>query len=130
METINEMTFSQLRNKELVNSIDGKRLGRINDLVFDAVSGKIKGIIAPYTKKSWCNKGQDIFIPWKCILKMGEDVILVDLNCQNKPPEHEKCDRNTQCDCVVVQNCVDGKPNCDMKCEKCMLFDCVHRWKG
>ena len=130
MTNNSEMTFSQLRSKELVSAIDGKRLGRVCDLVFDPASGKIKGIIAPYSKKNWCGKGQDIFIPWKCIVKMGEDVVLVDLNCYGKDDGGKKPEKAPPCDCVICPPPTDGRPDCDMKCEKCMLFDCVHRWKG
>ncbi len=139
MNTGNDMTFTELRSKDLINSADGKRLGKACDIVFDSVTGKIRGIVAPYGKKSYFGKGQDIFIPFKCILKIGEDIVLVDVNCQQLksdppnclPPQKQECPPQS---CPVPSPqpnpCEREKPDCDMRCEKCMLFDCAHRWKN
>ena len=136
----NDLTFTELRSKDIINSTDGKRLGRAYDLVFDSVSGKIKGIVSPYGKKSYFGKSQDIFIPFSCIQKFGDDVILVDVDCNNlkndkNPPT---CSSNPPLPPAV--NCPSSpsnptpqcpqRPNCDMRCEKCMLFDCAYRWKN
>ena len=139
MESGNDLTFSELRSKDIINSTDGKKLGRACDLVFDTVTGKIKGIVAPYQKRTCFCKGQDIFIPFKCIQKFGEDIILVDINCNNlkteKPPCPPPCPP-PPCPpppCQKEENCSQvcpSKPNCDMRCEKCMLFDCAYRWKN
>ena len=130
----NDMTFSELRSKDLINSSDGKRLGKACDIVFDSVTGKIRGIVAPYGKKSYFGKGQDIFIPFKCILKIGEDVALVEVNCQqlkpespHVPPKIEECPPPKP-PCPPAP-CEPQRPDCDMRCEKCMLFDCAYRWK-
>ena len=60
---------------------DGKKLGRIIDIVFDLPTGRIKGFVVP------CNSGgfnlfkpvQQIFIPYNQICKIGTDTILVEL---------------------------------------------------
>ena len=143
MNTGNDMTFTDLRSKDLINSSDGKRLGKACDIVFDSVTGKIRGIVAPYGKKSYFGKGQDIFIPFKCILKIGEDIVLVDVNCQQLKHDHPPhcpppvCEEKPPCNSHQEQccepprpNCEPLKPNCDMRCEKCMLFDCAYRWKN
>ena len=130
----NDMTFSELRSKDLINSSDGKRLGKACDIVFDSITGKIRGIVAPYGKKSYFGKGQDIFIPFKCILKIGEDVVLVDVNCQQLKPESPHCPPKIE-ECPPPKPpsppapCEPQRPDCDMRCEKCMLFDCAYRWK-
>ena len=46
-----ELTFCELRAKEVVNASDGRKLGRITDLVFSADSGAVKGIVAPFTRR-------------------------------------------------------------------------------
>ncbi len=137
MNKDNDLTFTALRCKDIVNSTDGKRLGKAVDIVFDTSSGRVKGIVAPFSKKSWCGKGQDIFIPFKCILKFGEDIVLVDLNgIQKDPPPIPPRVPFTADGCVTGSDCISaspappvGKPDCDLKCEKCMLFDCAYRWK-
>lgn len=77
--------FCKLRQKEVVNCIDGKRLGFICDLVLEECDGKICSIIVPgQSKLSFFVKGErDFIIPWRNIRKIGEDVILVELdfNC-------------------------------------------------
>ncbi len=133
MNSGNDMTFSDLRSKDLINSCDGKRLGKACDIVFDTQTGKIRGIVAPYGKKSCFGKGQDIFIPFKCILKIGEDIVLVDINCQTlKNEEKRPClpPVSHQPETPQPHECEPQRPDCDQRCEKCMLFDCAYRWKN
>ena len=74
-----EITFEQLREKEIINISSGKKLGRIIDLAFELGSGKVKGIMVPGDRKLF-KKSEDIFIPIRQIHKIGDDVILVRLN--------------------------------------------------
>ncbi len=125
MET--ELSFCELRRREVINGSDGKRLGHILDLVFSSESGKVLGIILPYGKRGFFSKTQDLFVPWSCVQKIGEDVIIVEIsNLGSTAPT-----------CVPVQQLPppseSGKKNgrgCDGKCEKCMLFDCADRWNS
>ena len=81
MNNCAEYTFCDLREREVVNITDGKKLGRLNDIALNA-KGQTIGLIVPGAKNFFRNiAGNDnIFIPWQCILKIGDDVILVDLN--------------------------------------------------
>ena len=74
-----EVTFEQLREKEIISITTGKKLGRIVDLVFELSNGSIKGIMVPGDKKLF-KKTEDIFIPIRQIYRIGDDVILVKLN--------------------------------------------------
>ena len=87
-----EITFSCLRSKEIVNIYDGKRLGHINDLVFDKQSGRVLGLIVPEPKKMF-KKAEDIFIPLELLKKIGDDVILVRLEPTVSPPFRQKEER-------------------------------------
>ena len=73
--------YSKLRQKEVVNCIDGKRLGVICDLVIDAVTGTICALVVPGPSKfAIFSKGErDYVIPYKNIRKIGEDVIIVNV---------------------------------------------------
>lgn len=75
-----EITYCELREKEVINTVDGKKLGRTMDLVF-TYNGKILGLVVPGEKKSFRNmaSGENLFIPWKCIVKIGDDTVLVSL---------------------------------------------------
>ena len=83
---MNELTFCELREKEVVNVVDGKRFGRIIDLALSC-NGRVLGIIAPGDKsilKSFGGKDA-LFIPWQNIGKIGDDVILVNLSAAPFP---------------------------------------------
>ena len=59
-----------------------KKLGYIVDFVFDEKCGQIEAIIIPKTSK-FCNffcDGSEYIIPYKCICKIGPDVILVEMH--------------------------------------------------
>ena len=47
---MDEITFSELRAKTVVNVVDGKKLGHICDLTL-TVKGKLVGLILPANKK-------------------------------------------------------------------------------
>lgn len=81
-----ETTFCELKGKEVINVLDGKRLGRIVDLVLETCSGKILGLVVPAYNKGWnvFKNCDDIFIPFNNICKIGDDVILVEVFVKNK----------------------------------------------
>jgi YlmC/YmxH family sporulation protein len=78
------MRLSDLTGKEVINLGDGARLGFIDecDLVFDAHSGKVSALVLP--KHGWLstligdNRAETI--PWTTIRRIGDEVIIVDLN--------------------------------------------------
>lgn len=79
-----DITFCELRTKEVINIVDGKRLGNIVDIVFCAKTGRIKGFVVPAYSRGFnlFKCGEDIFIPYQNVCKIGDDVILVQL-CLN-----------------------------------------------
>ncbi|MBP3344825.1 MAG: YlmC/YmxH family sporulation protein [Clostridia bacterium] len=82
-----ETTFLELRCKEVVNVIDGRRLGHINDLVFDLGSARVLGFILPGEKTGWniFKSCEQLFVPYGCIVRIGEDTILIELPPQGVP---------------------------------------------
>ena len=71
-----EVSFLDLREREIINVYDGKKLGRIVDVVFNNTNGVVRGIIVPGNKKIF-HRADDIFIPLEKIKRIGNDVILV-----------------------------------------------------
>ena len=68
-----------MRQKEVINIENGRRLGFVCDIGFDLEEGKIQSLIVPDTgKASFFGKNQDIIIPWDSIKKIGNDIVLVD----------------------------------------------------
>lgn len=71
------MTFKQ---KEVINLLDGKRLGYVQDVEADFSTGKITAIIVPGNNKIFSmNNKNDFVIPWDKIVKIGDDIILVEV---------------------------------------------------
>ena len=77
-----EISFEELRDKEVVNIFNGKRLGRVVDIIIDLIEKKLKAIVVPGDKKLF-KKSEDILIPIKQIYRIGDDVILVGLNVKD-----------------------------------------------
>nr|WP_092067767.1 YlmC/YmxH family sporulation protein [Dendrosporobacter quercicolus]NSL46764.1 YlmC/YmxH family sporulation protein [Dendrosporobacter quercicolus DSM 1736]SDL63187.1 sporulation protein, YlmC/YmxH family [Dendrosporobacter quercicolus] len=78
------MRLSELTGKEVINIGDGGRLGIIDDcdLSFDAKSGRINSLMLP-NRSGFFNLFSDhktSAIPWPAIKRIGDEVIIVDLN--------------------------------------------------
>lgn len=82
-----ESSFLDLRCKEVINIVDGTRLGHIVDVVISLANGQISGIVVPGNKSilGFLKGGNDLFIPYSQICKIGEDTILVELFGVNTP---------------------------------------------
>lgn len=76
------LKISELQTKDVVNILDGKNLGTICDLDIDLQHGRVNAIVCPGAGKFFglLSNGQDIVIPWRNIVKIGSDVILVRLD--------------------------------------------------
>jgi len=85
-----EISFCELRQKEVINVCDGKRLGRIIDMVISLTSSKVLGIVVPGNRRIF-NTREDIFIPWRNIQKIGSDVLLVNLTISTQEITDKKC---------------------------------------
>ena len=46
-----DITFNELRCKDVVNTVDGKRLGKATDLVIDLKCAVVLGLVLPGEKK-------------------------------------------------------------------------------
>ncbi len=80
-----EISYNELRCKEVVNTRSGARLGRICDLIINSDSKCVLGVVVPGERRIF-HAREDIFIPWCKICKIGQDVILVDMaleSCTN-----------------------------------------------
>ena len=82
-----ESSFLELRCKEVVNVVDGRRLGHIVDIVFDLQTARILGLVVPGEKSFWnvFRNGSQLFIPFSCVCKIGDDTILVELHSSSQP---------------------------------------------
>ena len=80
------MSLSELRAKDVINTLDGKRLGKVMDIEFNAATGQVEAIVIPGEfKLADAIKGEKtgIVIGWCNICKIGENVILVQIDTEN-----------------------------------------------
>jgi len=70
----------ELRQKEVINTNDGIRYGFVSDLEMDTSEGKIVALIVPGPGRvlGVFGRDQEYRIPWEVIIKIGEDIVLVD----------------------------------------------------
>ena len=75
------MRLSDLQNKDVVNIVDGRKIGNIIDINI-SLEGKMEGLIVEKSKflVSMFSTKDEIEVKWEQIEKLGEDVILVRLN--------------------------------------------------
>jgi YlmC/YmxH family sporulation protein len=73
--------LSDLRTREVINVLDGKKLGSITDIDLDIEKGRVLALMLPGQVRGWSvfAKREEIVVPWEKIVRIGRDVILVEL---------------------------------------------------
>lgn len=73
--------ISELRMREVVNVVDGRRLGPIKDIDIDLEAGRIAALILPGQGRflGLFGKEDELVVPWDKIKKIGLDIILVEV---------------------------------------------------
>lgn len=80
-----EVIFSELKQKEVINIADGRHLGKVCDITFTFPEGKVGGFTVTGCKGFKITK-QELFLPLKCVVKIGTDAVLVNLGEEPPPP--------------------------------------------
>ena len=77
--------ISEFQMKDVISVSNGKKLGNVGDIDINLSTGKINAVIIGGAGKvlGFFGRDEDIVIPWKNILKIGEDVILVRYQTDN-----------------------------------------------
>lgn len=75
------MLFSELQEKDVVNVVTAKKLGRVWDLCIEQESGQIKAMIVVPKMNCFRFFAHDCeyHIPWSCVCRISEDIILVEV---------------------------------------------------
>ncbi len=84
------MSFSEIRRKDVVNICDGKKLGKPIDLVLNdsacaealVVPGRSGGLLGLLRQDR-----EGCIIPWGRVRRVGDDVILVEIDSRTDGPE-------------------------------------------
>lgn len=82
------MTFTELKQKDVVNVRDGRRLGKPIDLVLNETAC-VEALVVPLPGGFFNLLKQEkegCMVPWSRILRIGDDVILVEL-CEDDYPD-------------------------------------------
>ena len=79
------MTFLDLRQKEVINCKDCKRIGCVADVDFDPCTGQICALIVPAPVHIWScfGKNEKYCIRFCDVVRIGPDIVLVDLCLEN-----------------------------------------------
>ena len=93
-----DLSFSELKKREVININDGRSLGHPNDIVLSFPAGTMTGIVVPGKKVCFLlrpfKSSKDIYIARKNIQKIGSDVILVNVSSGIIPTDlnnNKKC---------------------------------------
>lgn len=74
------MNLSDLQNKEVIDISSGKRIGAIIDVII-STTGNISKLVLEDIKTSrklFSNNKEAVYLEWQQIIKIGDDIILVD----------------------------------------------------
>lgn len=82
-----EQTFSDIKRKDVINLVDGKNLGRVCDITFTFPENRVQGFTVTGCKGFRFSK-QEIFLPIKCVVKIGKDAVLVKFGKDAPEGEH------------------------------------------
>jgi YlmC/YmxH family sporulation protein len=76
------MKISEFQMKDVVNVSNGRKMGHISDLDINLTTGRVDAIIIQGNARvmGFFGRDNDILIPWRDIVKIGKDVILVRFN--------------------------------------------------
>ena len=69
-----------LRCKEVINICDGCRLGFVGDVDVRLPDGQVAAVVVFGTGRLFglFGRGEEYYIPWDCIQRIGDDIILVE----------------------------------------------------
>ena len=72
--------FSEIRNKEVIHVCEGSRLGYVSDCCIELETGRVTAVVIPGPCRflGLFGREDDYVIPWPCIKRIGDDLILVD----------------------------------------------------
>ncbi|MGE5482123.1 MAG: YlmC/YmxH family sporulation protein [Bacteroidota bacterium] len=73
------ITSSELRQREIINLVDGRRLGNLYDLEMNPDTGEVLAMILPEVEgRLFWRRVSEFQIPWSQVVLIGVDCILVE----------------------------------------------------
>jgi len=73
--------IADFRCKEVINICDGLRLGFVSDVLVNTATGQVVAVVIPGPFKflGLFGREDDFVIPWECIRRVGDDIVLVEV---------------------------------------------------
>lgn len=73
--------ISELGMRDMVNLVDGAKLGPVKDVHIDLETGRVTAMVLSGGKRFWgiFSAGKDVVVPWEKIKKIGKDTVLLEL---------------------------------------------------
>ena len=79
------MSFSDIRQKDVINICDGKKLGKPIDLILNE-NACVEALVVPGGNGGFLGifkqDREGIIIPWNHVRRIGDDVILVEVDSE------------------------------------------------
>ncbi|MBC7076204.1 MAG: YlmC/YmxH family sporulation protein [Syntrophomonadaceae bacterium] len=84
--------ISDLRIRDVVNILDGRKLGHIIDIDLDLENGKVMALVLPGRSGRFniFSRREEVVVPWNKIVRIGKDVILVEVPVANEIESRRK----------------------------------------
>lgn len=75
--------LEDLKNKSVINVKNGANLGFVDDIVLDTFSAKVISLVIYGRKRFFglLGREEDVLIAWDKIKIIGDDVVLVNVDC-------------------------------------------------
>ncbi len=83
-----EFSYIAVKQMDVISVADGKHLGKVCDLVFEFPENRLRGFYVTGSKGFRFTR-QEIFLPIDTVVRIGEDVIIVDAG--GAPPKGKPC---------------------------------------
>lgn len=77
---------AELRRKEVIDSLNGTRIGFIDDIEIDTLTAGVRSVVIFGRPRLFglLGKNDDVIIPWSDITLIGEDTVLITANVKSK----------------------------------------------
>lgn len=84
--------ISDLRARDVINVLDGKKLGNIIDIDLDLDNGKVVALVLPGRTRGFSifSRREEVTVPWNKIVRIGRDVILVEVPVVREMEEYRR----------------------------------------
>jgi len=81
--------ISELVQRDIVNLIDGSKLGAVKDVQIDLTTGQVLALVLGSGERKFyglLDAGRDLVVPWENIRKIGVHTVLVEVETPSTRP--------------------------------------------